>query len=242
MKVIVQGAGVVGRPTGMILERAGHEVAYHDPALGLDATGPADVCVVCCPCIDGMLPDVLCRANEYVVRSTVLPKAFDALPVGKRYHWPEFLTERTAEYDALHPDKLIWGSDTPVRGELMARRLLGAHFDSAPFVWMPIEASCITKLGINTIYTAKVLLANALYDALEGDEDIYRHVLEGLRLDKRINLTHTNIWQDGFRGAGGKCLPKDTGLLAKCLEGKTTGDLIRCMSEVNERLMREGAA
>ena len=223
----------------MILERAGHQVSYHDPALALAASEPADVCVICCPCIDGMLPDVLCPANEYVVRSTVLPAAFDALPVDKRYHWPEFLTERTAERDALHPDKLIWGSDTPVRGELMARRLLGTHFDSAPFIWMPLEASCITKLGINTIYTAKVLLANALYDAVGGDESTYRYICRGLEFDKRICLTHTNIWQDGFRGAGGKCLPKDTGLLAKWLEGRTTGELVRCMSDVNDRL-REG--
>lgn len=235
MRVIVQGAGVIGQPTAEIIRAAGHTVVIHDPDKGRVAHGEADVCVVCTPCRDGYLPE-LCPADTYVVRSSVLPQAFEVLPQDKRHHWPEFLTERTAEHDALHPDKLIWGSDMPIKGELVARTLLGAHFDSAPFIWMPLEASCVTKLGINTIYTAKVMLANALYDAVGGDEDTYRYVLRGLRLDKRIKLTHTDIWQDGFRGAGGKCLPKDSRFLAGLLKGHTTGVFLAAMCDANDRL------
>ena len=232
MRVIVQGAGVIGQPTAEITRAAGHKVIIHDPDKGQLADAPADVCVVCTPCRDGYLPE-LCVADTYVVRSSVLPQAFEVLPQDKRHHWPEFLTERTAEYDALHPDKLIWGSDMPIKGELMARTLLGSHFDSAPFVWMPLEASCVTKLGINTIYTTKVLLANALYDAVGEDPKEYESVCWGLHLDQRITLTHTNIHQDGYRGAGGKCLPKDTRNLLRVLEGTIGGRLVRALVECN---------
>lgn len=242
MRIIVQGAGVVGAVTKEILEQAGHQVAVHDPALGLEASGKAEALVVCTPCLRGLLdplPDVECR--HVVVRSTVFPAAFDELPAGRRHHWPEFLTERTAAEDARHPDKLVWGSDEPIRGQIFARALLGDHFKSAPFIWMPLRASCLTKIAINTIYAAKVVMANAVYEALDGDEGDYLFVLRGLAADQRINLTHTQIWQDGFRGAGGKCLPKDSRFMAELLGPRTTGMFVRALVETNRQLMMTGS-
>ncbi len=214
MRVIVQGGGVVGSATGRILSRAGHVVEYHDPALELFAGDSADVCVICTSCLDGMLPplDIAGRAETVVVRSTVLPSAFAVLEPGKRHHWPEFLTERTAQYDAQHPDKLVWGSDLSAsEAEPFVRGLLGAHYDAAPVLHTSLRASAMIKLGINTYYTAKVLMANALYDAVDGDPDDYAQVCAGLGLDKRINLTHHNVWQDGFRGAVVSACPRTRG-------------------------------
>lgn len=218
------------------MKRAGHVVDFHDPALGMEASGPTDAVVVCAPCLDGLLP-ALPEAKIYVVRSTVKPEAFDLLPEGRRHHWPEFLTERTAEYDAAHPDKIIWGSDLgPQAAAKLARDLLGNHYHQAASLFVSLRASCLIKIGINTIYTSKVLLANALYEAAGQDETEYLSILRGLGMDKRLKVTHGKIWQDDYRGAGGKCLPKDTRLLAELLEGKTTGRLIRSMIEVNDDL------
>ncbi len=233
MRVIVQGYGVVGTCTARILAAAGHEVVPHDPALGHTAEGHADVLVICTPCLDGFLdplPDT-CTWDQVVVRSSVVPNAFVVLdcPV---HHWPEFLTEATAEADALSPDKLVWGHDGAAP-EAFARELLGAHYDKAPVLHCSLQASSLIKLGINTIYTTKVLLANALYDAVGEDPKEYESVCWGLHLDQRITLTHTNIHQDGYRGAGGKCLPKDTRNLLRVLEGTIGGRLVRALVECN---------
>ncbi len=237
MRVIVQGAGVIGRPTGRILKEAGHIVDYHDPDQGMFAEGPCDVLVVCTPCREGFLPELVGDPRVTVVRSTVLPQAFDDLPVGKRHHWPEFLTERSADQDAMYPDKLVWGSDLP-REEAadFARRLLVNHYQAAPVLHVSLRASCLIKLGINTHYTAKVMLANALWDAVDGDAEDYNAVCMGLAMDQRISLSHHRIMQDGFRGAGGKCLPKDSRLLSRLLEKHTTGTFLRAMCDANDRL------
>ncbi len=240
MNVTVQGAGVVGSVTAEILRSAGHEVSVHDPEQNFCACGHADVTVVCTPCLDGILPWTV-PADVTVVRSTVLPDAFDVLPVGRRHHWPEFLTERTARYDALHPDKLIWGSDLDeTAAEQFARLLLGAHYDVAPQVHMSVRASCVVKIGINSLYTSRVMLFNALYDAVGADMDDYESVCEGIGLDQRVHLSHHHIWQDGYRGAGGKCLPKDSRFLAEMTYGCSTGDFVESMCEANDRLRRGG--
>jgi UDPglucose 6-dehydrogenase len=180
---------------------------------------------------------MLCDADVYVVRSSVLPEAFSDLPSECRHHWPEFLTERTAMQDALNPDKIIWGSDLE-RSEAayFAHCLLGSHYTAAPVFHTSLEASCLIKIGINAYYTAKVMMANALWDAAGQDPRIYSDICVGLQMDQRINLTHHRVMQDGYRGAGGKCLPKDSRFLQHLLEGHATGKFIAAMCDANDRL------
>lgn len=229
MNVVIQGHGVIGQATHALLDALGHEVTVHDPPAGV--TGhPSEVCVVATPCADGFLddPEWACRSERVVVRSTVRPEAFDA--VSGACHWPEFLTEVSALDDVFHPDKLVWGGDP----ELMVR-LLGEHhrkMEGRTVVTTP-QAAAVAKLAVNTLYTAKVLLFNAFYDA---DPDGYGDVCASLALDQRITLSHHDPFHGGYRGAGGKCLPKDTANLAAFLKGSWAGDLIGCLVEHNTTL------
>lgn len=243
MRVILQGYGTVGSVTAAILREAGHEVGIHDPAKGREATGRCDVLVICTPCLTGdldPLPEGV-TFDEVVVRSTVKPDAFESLPEGHRHHWPEFLRECSAEADARHPDMIVWGSDTPIRGELTARNLLGSHFDVAPFLWGSLVASTLIKLGINALGTAKILVANALYDACGRDDDCYRAIRRGIVADHRFSSRYMDIWQDGFRGAGGKCLPKDLRILTQVVGMSPTNAMLQSMQCTNENLMEDVA-
>jgi UDPglucose 6-dehydrogenase len=197
------------------------------------------VCIIATPCADGYLDDPAwaLQSDQVVVRSTVLPAAFDALRVGRRHHWPEFLTEATADADVLAPDKLVWGTDDETDVSLLVQ-LLGGHYwrlrDRA--VITTLRASAVAKLGINAIYTAKVLLHNALWDAVDHDEGEYGALLAAEGHDKRLLVSHSDPWHGGYRGAGGKCLPKDTAILAAHLGETWAGDLMRDLLDRNAKL------
>lgn len=241
MNVIVQGNGVVGSLTAQLIERAGHNVMIHDPAQGLEAPrSRCDVLVIVTPCLDGLLDDLslIERADQIVVRSTVLPEAFDALPRDRTHHWPEFLTEATAEHDAIHPDKLVWGTEwSAVAALKFIQELVGDHI-LEPFVLVTSLASAaLIKLGINTAYTMKVLLFNALWDAAGIASASYDDVVHGLSLDKRLRVTHQNVWHGGYRGAGGKCLPKDIRILRDAIGVGPLYEMLDAMIEANDELI-----
>jgi UDP-glucose 6-dehydrogenase len=219
VNVVIQGYGAIGSATAELLDSLGHRVSLHDPARGHRAE-PAEVCVVATPCADGFLDDAewACRSDRVVVRSTVVPAAFDVLTPGARYHWPEFSCEQTVREEIAKPDKLVWGADSP---DGFCERFLRGHYHALDdrVVLTTLRASAIVKLGINAHYVAKLAMFNALYDAVARDDCDYDDIVEALGLDQRITVSHAEPWHGGYRGAGGKCLAKDTTNLAAISEG-----------------------
>lgn len=228
LRVAIIGYGVVGRATETILNPAA-EVLVIDPDVEPPADPRADVAIIASPCADGRVDCTsfvgFTEAPVVFVRSTVTPKALvdleAALPGSIVVSWPEFLTERIAMIDVRHPDKVIVGVDSPqivVAGQAFGRMIDPEVLESWRrrdlIAFVPRRAAALAKLGINALYMLKGLLFNALWDAAAGDEATYRAAIEVMAADHRLRVSHAVIWQDGYRGLGGKCLPKDTGILA----------------------------
>ncbi len=146
-----------------------------------------------------------------IIKSTFVPGTCDLLQnffSHLRFVYnPEFLTERTAWEDFTKPQFQI----------------LGAPYQSLPFVQeifellppaesyhvvSPLDAE-ILKHAINSYYATKVIFFNQLYDScfkLGGDYETIRNIMIQ---NPWIGNSHSEIYHKGYRGFGGKCLPKD---------------------------------
>jgi len=104
----------------------------------------------------------------------------------------------------------------------------------------PVEAELV-KVGLNSLYTVKVVFANELYDICKAYGADYYKLFEAFKLDKYINPMHLDPLFDGYRGAGGKCLSKDIKFLIKA--GVTKGylpEMMELADEENESLLEKG--
>ena len=228
MKIGIIGGGVVGSATAKCYAATGHEVRVYDRLKSLSThdlitTLESELVFVCLPenCVDPFfdynVPENRRHAN-YVLKSTV--------PIGttrrlaKKYglpnlvHSPEFLTERTAEYDAAHPrvnivgDAYFWTGPSGCCGALS--KLYVNTFPDVPLLCMSSNESEAVKLFTNTFFAVKVAAFNefrCLADKLGLDWDT---VVGGMLADGRIHPMHTQVpGPDGKRGFGGRCLPND---------------------------------
>jgi UDP-glucose 6-dehydrogenase len=98
----------------------------------------------------------------------------------------------------------------------------------------------MTKYYGNTWFSVKVVFANQMYDLCQKAGVDYDAVRECVSADKRIGRTHLEIFHKGYRGYGGKCLPKDTRALIQL--GDKLGvemALLKKVEELNNRLVAQ---
>jgi UDPglucose 6-dehydrogenase len=152
-----------------------------------------------------------------VIKSTVPPNVFDVLPMykGMRLVYnPEFLREKHADYDTLHPDLMVIGCD-----DINDSRDLFNFFDVHTQINMPEEVytcrkkeASLVKYTINCFLATKVLFFNQIKDVCDNTYDVrYDAVKHMVSADPRIGETHMDVpGHDGRRGFGGACFAKDT--------------------------------
>lgn len=179
-------------------------------------------------------------AKTVVIKSTVLPGTTEELqaefPAHKILFNPEFLTELTADQDMAFPDRQLLGATEQsfnVAADVLQLLPL------APFerVMRAREAEMVKYYG-NTWFATKVVFANQMYDLCQALGLDYDEVKEAASADKRIGRTHLDIFHKGYRGYGGKCLPKDTRALIQL--GSKLGvemALLRRVEELNNVLV-----
>lgn len=149
-----------------------------------------------------------------VVKSTLLPgttaRLQESFPDLFVMHSPEFLVEKTAAYDAAHPQRNIIGipEDTPPYRD-MARKVMDI-LPPAPYsaVVAAHDAEMIKYAGNCFLFT-KVVYMNLLYEMAEAVGCDWRAVREAMIHDPRIGNSHTEPAHGGGRGAGGHCFIKD---------------------------------
>lgn len=257
----IVGNGVVGNATGKAFEKRGLEVRYWDikesrsthSLTDVIRTGIVFVCLPTPAYSDGScdvthLEDFFVngpirgeRHPNFVLRSTA-PIGYTKSLLANHgytniYHWPEFLTARTAEQDANNPRCLIlgkpggWSFDDQGDHHDNVLSFISNIFSkwsttltsgtvTGPHVY-PVSSceSEAIKSFTNAFFAAKVSIFNEfriLADAKGLDWDT---VVRGMLADQRIHPMHTLVpGPDGQRGFGGACLPKDIdSVIAQCL-------------------------
>lgn len=250
----VIGVGMVGGSVKRYFDGAGYTTVAYDAMKGFDdktVLHQADFSFVCVPTPydieqGGFDLSFVREALTYlrdgqvaIIKSTVLPGSTEQLqsefPQLKLLFNPEFLTEETADQDMRFPDRQVVGytkQSYTIAGDLMMM-LPPAPFERI----MPATEAEMVKYFANTWFSTKVVFANQMYDMCEKLGIDYEVVKESAAADKRIGRSHLDVFHKGFRGYGGKCLPKDTRAMIQL--GDRLGapmDLLKTVEEINNRL------
>lgn len=223
----IMGAGVVGGSLLVHLRTQGRDVRVYDPPKGLDELSVLDVADVVFICVPTPYTAGIGFDNSYlvdavtkvpgekcvVIKSTVLPGTTDMMqerfPRHRFLFNPEFLREATAFDDFVNPDRQIVGL-TAGASRADAEAVM-ALMPRAPFErYCSATEAEMAKYVANSFLAVKVSYANDVYDVCERLRIDYGQVRDMVAADPRIGSSHMDVFDSGYRGYGGKCLPKDS--------------------------------
>ncbi len=256
----IMGAGVVGGSLLLHQRTQGRDVRVYDPPKGLDdisALDAADVVFICVPTPytpgigfdNSYLVDAVSKVPGekcVVIKSTVLPGTTDMMqerfPRHRFLFNPEFLREATAFDDFVSPDRQIVG--VTARASQSDAEAVMALMPCAPFErYCSATEAEMAKYVANSFLAVKVSYANEVYDVCERLRIDYAQVRDMVAADPRIGGSHMDVFDAGYRGYGGKCLPKDSKSLLDL--ARTLGvrmDVLGAADRVNAALRPEFAA
>ncbi|MBD3251226.1 hypothetical protein GF380_02020 [Candidatus Uhrbacteria bacterium] len=227
-RIAIMGTGMVGGNLHKYFASEGVEVGCYDPPKGHMDTAvlrSADILFLAVPTpfyLDergfdtSYLKEAIQAIPEsgkiIVIKSTVLPGTTDKLQAEYPQHRflfnPEFLTEQRAEWDTFHPERQIVGYTEQSQQDAMSvlQILPKAGFQRV----VSAETAELVKYFGNAFYALKVTYANQMYDLCQELGVDYDHILDCVGAEPWIGRQHLVVKHRGYRGYGGKCLPKDT--------------------------------
>ena len=149
----------------------------------------------------------------FLLRSTIIPgssrKFQEKYSDLKLVFNPEFLTERSANYDFINQTRIILGG-SKANTEKVANLFKWRFGSSIPIIQTNFESAELIKYMTNTFLATKVSFLNEmklLSDKIDGD---WENIIDGFVRDGRIGHSHLNVpGHDGKFGFGGSCFPKD---------------------------------
>lgn len=145
------------------------------------------------------------------IKSTVVPGTTTGL--AKKYPGvnfamnPEFLTEKNAPKDFLHPDRTVIGAMTPSIGKRLAKLYQDLYGKKTKIFVTDTMTAEMVKYMSNSYLATKVIFANEIWEMCQKIKVNYDKVLEMVAADPRIGDAHLKVTKE--RGFGGKCFPKD---------------------------------
>ena len=157
--------------------------------------------------------------NIILVRSTVTPgttrKLQQKYPNLRIVFNPEFLTERSANFDFINQTRFILGGNP--EDIIEVSELLRQRFgQSISIVETNYETAEVIKYMTNTFFCTKISFLNDMKLLSDKCGAIWEHAVEGFVRDGRIGHSHLNVpGHDGKYGFGGSCFPKDIQALIK---------------------------
>lgn len=255
-KIGIIGVGMVGGALKKYFEKQGAVPFIYDKGKNLgsmEEINEADIIFICVPTpykkdigFDLSIVEESCAnisGNKIIViKSTVLPGTTEGLqkkyPSHKFLFNPEFLTEMTAEQDMNYPDRQIVGY---TKESFTVSKDIMLVLPLAPFerIIPASEAEMVKYFG-NTWFSVKVIFANQMYDLCQKLNLDYTRIMAAAAADKRIGPSHLEVIHKGYRGYGGKCLPKDIRTLIQFADQWGVNlQLHKKTEEINNRLMKE---
>ena len=231
-RIAIMGTGMVGGALARYFEAQNVAAGLYDPPKGLDDVGvlrDADFVFIAVPTpyyLDGSgfddsflraaLDAIPVQGKTIILKSTIMPgttERFQEMYPQHRFLFnPEFLTEETVDYDMQHPNRQIIGFTSQGRrdAELVMGLLPRAPFEKI----MPATEAEFVKYFGNAFFALKVAYVNQMYDLCQKMGLDYDRIKDCGKAEPMMvgdqKHTHMEIFHKGYRGYGGKCLPKDT--------------------------------
>lgn len=141
---------------------------------------------------------------------------------------PEFLREGSALQDALHPDRIVIGTQSKTARTVM--RELYKDF-SCPIVETNPKASEMIKYAANSFLAMKISYINELARLCDSLKINVNDVSKGIGLDQRIG---PQFLRAGM-GYGGSCFPKDVNALIQTAKERGNPlSILESVVKVNE--------
>lgn len=89
-------------------------------------------------------------------------------------------------------------------------------------------------MALNSLALIKVVFAEELCNLAEANYADYENIYRIFVMDQNINERHLKVGKmKGYKGADGKCLPKDTNYLIRAGEGKSIMSLLETAEILN---------
>jgi len=163
--------------------------------------------------IDQFSDDYNFEIGIILLRSTVVPgttrKLQEKYPKLKIVFNPEFLTERSANFDFINQTRFILGgsSDDVIEVSELFRDRFGSTIS---IIETNYETAELIKYMTNTFFATKISFLNDMKLLADECGAIWDDTIEGFVRDGRIGHTHLDVpGHDGRYGFGGSCFPKD---------------------------------
>ena len=162
--------------------------------------------------IDNVANEKGCDA-VILVRSTVVPgttrtltKKFPSLRIVFN---PEFLTERSANFDFISQTRFILGGE-PDHTEKVAQLYRTRFGKTLSCIETDFESAELIKYVCNVFFATKISFLNEMRLIADKVGANWDDVIEGFVRDGRIGNSHNSVpGHDGRYGYGGSCFPKD---------------------------------
>ena len=149
----------------------------------------------------------------FLIRSTVIPGTTGNLqlkfPKLKIVFNPEFLTERSANFDFLNQSRCIFGGEKE-NTEKVAELFRWRFGNSVSILETDFQSAELIKYVANTFFATKVSFLNDMKLIADKCGANWEDVVDGFVQDGRVGHSHLNVpGPDGKNGFGGVCFPKD---------------------------------
>lgn len=149
----------------------------------------------------------------FLIRSTITPGSTKYLqskfPNLRIVFNPEFLTERSANFDFINQSRWVLGGNKE-NTEKVAELLRWRFGSSTSILETDYQSAELIKYMANTFFATKISFLNdmkLLSDKCDGN---WEDIVDGFVQDGRIGHSHLNVpGHDGKYGFGGVCFPKD---------------------------------
>lgn len=154
------------------------------------------------------------RSNSIILlRSTIVPgssqKIQEDFPKLNIVFNPEFLTERSANFDFINQSRFILGGSEKNTGRC-AELFRWRFGETIPIVQTNYETAEIIKYMNNCFLATKVSFMNEMRLVADKCGADWNLAVEGFIRDGRIGHSHIDVpGPDGKFGFGGSCFPKD---------------------------------